>query len=73
MYYPQYYCPACGGFISTRKSVAHGALNLFFCQNPTSTCQKAGRLFVSAQNTINSMREIGLQKSLHSCTHALIY
>ena len=39
----------------------------------TSTCQKAGRFFVNAQNTINSVREIGSQKGLNSCTHALIY
>ena len=29
-------CSACGGFISSRKSVASGALNHFFCLKLTS-------------------------------------
>jgi hypothetical protein len=37
----------------------------------TSSCQKSGRFFVNTQDTINSARERGSQKSLLSCTHAL--
>ena len=64
-------------FVITNK-IAFGA-NIFltekskFMQIHTRTCQKAGRFFVNAQNTSNSVREIGSQKGLHSCTHALIY
>ena len=38
----------------------------------TSSCQKSGRFFVNTQDTINSARTRGSQKSLLSCTHTKI-
>ena len=48
-------------------------LLLYFFIYCTSNCQKPGRFFVNTQDTINSARERGLQKSLLSCTQALKY